>query len=609
MSELILPKGYKNELLERNLHVLFQRYPHERTRLEALLSEPVDNRPVAIIEPPACPSKPPLRVILLAGIGSPKFLADLYNDRTVRSDCLQIFVIENNLDFLRFCFQYSDITQPISNSKFEWFLMHNEESLKPALFSILKREAVASIMYNSHLLETSVSQPTEVVEFYKRVHTIYNETAFHVMHNFGRIGDSLDGIRATLMNKQALLNYPGIGDLKDAYRNMPALILGAGPSLDKNLDIIKKHNDKFVVIAADAALKPLIKAGIRVDYCTSIERLNNYQRPFFEGLDRLETELVAFPVVLPSQFDLYPGNIRLVYRNYSYFAYFEKAWPKGILKCGGSTSHLALRLADYFGCRKIFMLGLDSAYEKHETENLYRSHCSGTGHENWGDFIPSEKFTSDRKHLPMMLGEANDGTDVGTNMTYYQWSKELTEELSEIGQRAQLFNCSKRGLKIEGVPYAELDQVAVNFDPSFEKVPHRKELTFSREFDHKTVVRNFEAWLETSKSTIVECDEVMKLGDNDPVLRVRFDGLVHLFHVKFAMESLFIAFVVQCCAKEFFELENKWWELDGRMEIDMKPKTAVIKARFELFRDVLSQLIAIFKEVGDGQQVYKFTDS
>lgn len=607
-TELILPKSYKNEILEKNLNAFFHRYPYERSRLELLLSEPVDNRPVAQIELPACPSKPPLRVIILGGIGSPQFLSDLFNDKTVLTECFQIFVVENNLDFLRFIFQYANLTQAIIAPKFEWLLMHNEESIKPAFFNVLKREAIASLMYSAHLLETSVPQPAGIPEFYQKMHEIYKETCFHIMHNFGRIGDSLDGIRATLMNKDMVLTKPGIDDLKGAYKDVPALIVGAGPSLDSQLETIKKNNDRFVVIAADAALKPLLKAGIRVDYCTSIERLNNYQRPFFEGLPQVTTELVAFPVVLPSQFELYPGPIRIVYRNYSYFAYFEKAWPKGIVKCGGSTSHLALRLADWFGCRKIFLVGLDSAYEKHPTEDLYRSHCSGTGHVEWSSYVPLKEFAENRKHLPPIMGTANDGSEVTTNLTYYQWAKEFTGELSEVGNRIPIVNCSPKGLRIEGIPFTDFMAAIQAYDERFEKIPYKTGSLSRRKFEHKVVVHNFEAWILLSKAMMEECDSLLTVNDQSE-LEARFDSLLFCYNYKIVMDSLFVSFVIQCCAKEFFELENKWWSLDLRFDVDLKEKTAVMKERLQLFVDVLSQLVSIFKEVGNGQQVYKFSDN
>ncbi len=593
MSELVLPKS-GNQILDANLASLFKRYPYERSRLEFLLSQPVENRPVVKIDVPAVPSKPPLRVLILAGIGSPLFLADLFNDPMVQKENFQAFVIENNLDFLRFCFQWYDMRPLIEYPKIEWFLMQTEESIKPHFFRVMKREHVASMMKNVHVLETDVPQPAEVSAFYARISNIYNETVFHVLHNFGRIDDSLDGVRATLMNKEAILDYPGITELKGVFKGVPALIVGAGPSLDKEIETIKANNNKFVVICADAALKPLINAGIRVDYTTSIERLNDYQTPFFEGLEPVSTELVAFPVIQPAQFKLFPGRSRIAYRNYSFFAYFEKNWPKGIIKCGGSTSHLAIRLADWMGCSRAYLVGIDSCYEQKPDTQLYRSHCSGTGHADWGNFVELKEFSEKQRHLPPVIAPNNLGQDMVTNMTYYQWIKEYTEELAEIGQRMTIINCSAQGLKIDGIEYRDLKSAAEKHDEQVLEKPTQKPVSYNRVFKHKEVIQNIKAWTKCCEALITECDELAKQSQVD---RDRFEALMFVYNFRVCVDPLFVAFVVQCCAKEFFEFENVWTGLDmNNWDVEQQEKIAVTKDKIALFKSVLDQLSAIFEE-------------
>lgn len=595
MSNLILPPNHSNPVLKANLQAFFQRYPYERSRLEPLLSKPIENGPVVVIDLPACPSKPPLRVALVAGIGSPQFLVDLLNDPVFQADNFQTFVIENNLDSLRQFFQYFDLTQLINAPKVEWMLLHNKESIKPALFRVLKREHVASLMRNVHIIETHVPQPTEVSSFYQELGEIYDETMHHVLHNFGRINDSLDGVRATLLNKDSILNKPGILDIKGAFKQTPALIVGAGPSLDSHLEEIKKNNNKFVVICADAALKPLLKAGVRVDYVTSIERLNDYQKPFFEELLPLETELVAFPVIQPELFNVFPGKARVCYRNYSYFAYFEKSWPKGIIKCGGSTSHLAIRLASWLGCNKIFLLGIDSCYE--EKDGKFRSHCSNTGYEEWGQFTEIEEFAKTRRHLPPIKVINTQGDEVTTNITYYQWIKEYAEELAEIGQTSTIINCTPKGLPIEGIAFKPLSEAVANLDDLTIVKPEQGRPAMNRAFDHKDAVSNLDSWLKIANEAEVECDEILKAPEE--IDQERFEALLYIYNFKVCVDPLFVAFVIQNCAKEFFEFENEWWALSRDWTMDRKEKVIITKNRFNLFKQVLEQTLAIFKESKD----------
>jgi len=593
MSNLVVPQSYVNPTLEANLKAFFNRYPYEKARLEETLRKPAPLFQLDEIEVPAAPSKPPMRVILLTGIGNPVFLGTLLSDSTVQRENFRLFIFENDPEFIAFCFQNADLTQIINYEKAEWFLLHSVDSVKPALFRALKPEHVTSLMLNVQILNVIDARLPEAAGFYQQLATAYRETCSHVFHNHGNLDDSLLGVEVTVRNKDWLLSAPGVSTLKDHYKGMSALVVGAGPSLDQNLEKIKKYNDRFIVIAADAALKPLVNAGIRVDFVTSIERLNSYQKPFFEGLEEVSADLVAFPVVHPEVLDLYPGQVRIVYRNYSFYAYFEKSFPKGILRCGGSTSHLGFRLADYFGCRKIFLVGIDSTYE--EKDGLYRSHCSGTGHPDWGNYIPLEDFQTKRTHAPTLTMKANDGSDVVTNITYYQWAKEYGEELGYIGQRATVSNCSAKGLPILGVPYVDLAEAAEKLDPVDPTKPEDSKVIYYRSWDNKELVKNLEGFLIQAERSI---DEAEALQAFETVPEDRFAALMYMF-MRCCNDDMFVAFVIQCCATRFFELENKWWSYGLTPNTDMHEKCQVLKERFELFQETLTRLIKIFKEEGN----------
>lgn len=604
MSNLILPKDKEAPFLQANLQAFFERYPHERSRLEPLLSlkcTQIPKLPEAI-EVPAAPSKPPIRILLLTGIADPQFLASLLNDKTVQQENFKLFIFENDPEFLRFCFQQSDLTQVIRFQKTEWFLMQDIHSVKPALFRALKPEGVTSMMFNVQVLNVHTPKDEVTERFYNQLPHIYNETAQHILHNHGNLDDSLLGIEVTLRNKDVVLSAPGVMELKNHYDGCAALIVGAGPSLDKNIDTIKKYNDRFVIIAADAALKPLVNAGIRVDYVTSIERLNTYQKPFFENMEPTTAELVAFPVVHPEVLAMYPGPVRLVYRNYSFYAYFNKAYPKGIVRCGGSTSHLGLRLADYFGCKKIFLVGLDSCYE--EKDGKYRSHCSGTGHPEWGEFVDLEVLNTKRRHLPPITAVNNVGEKVTSNLTYYQWVKEYAEELAYVGQRANIKNCSAQGLAIDGIPYIPLDKAAESLDPIMVEKPTASGPSIERNWDHKELKQNFHAWLKLAEEAIKEADELLS---KDEIDLNRYNVLLYLFNFRFCVDDMFVSFIVQCCALRFFQLENVWWSLSVKGDGDIKEKVQVLKDRFQLFQEVLVRLIKMFEEGegNNGQQVHQ----
>jgi hypothetical protein len=66
--------------------------------------------------------------------------------------------------------------------------------------------------------------------------------------------------------------------LKDYYKGKPAVIISAGPSLNKNIDLVEKNRDKFVVFCVSTALKAAVKHNIIPDFVCFIEYLPDSSR-------------------------------------------------------------------------------------------------------------------------------------------------------------------------------------------------------------------------------------------------------------------------------------------------------------------------------------------
>ena len=59
-------------------------------------------------------------------------------------------------------------------------------------------------------------------------------------------------------NRNAILKNPGIVALTQKLKEIPAIIVGAGPSLDKNINLLIRAQEHSLILASDAALKPLL---------------------------------------------------------------------------------------------------------------------------------------------------------------------------------------------------------------------------------------------------------------------------------------------------------------------------------------------------------------
>jgi len=60
---------------------------------------------------------------------------------------------------------------------------------------------------------------------------------------------------------------------KDTVQKAPAVIVGCGPSLDKNIEDIKRIADRAVIFSCGSALGPLMDAGIKPDFQLELENI------------------------------------------------------------------------------------------------------------------------------------------------------------------------------------------------------------------------------------------------------------------------------------------------------------------------------------------------
>lgn len=525
------------------------------------------------------------RLIFFAGIGSKHFLKKVLTHPVLTNQVSSFVFVENDDKVISNIVNSPEFPKLVQNVYIKFMFKQDENNFRPNLFRILKQPNYSEVMELGCIYFNKTEANEISRAFYEKIDGLVQETVQHIYHNYGRIDDSIEGMSATLKNYKRLLDNPGIQDLKNKYKGLPAVIVGAGPSLDQEIAVLKANNNKFVVIAADAAVKPLVNAGVRVDFCTSIERGNIYQKPFWTDLDPKETQLVCYPVVHPEVLDLYKGTIRMVYRNYSYYAYFENAWPKGILASGGSTSNLALRLAHYMGCSEIILVGIDNAYQ--QDLNLYRSHCSNTGYPDWSEWVELESFKKNRSHAPAFIVPANDGNLTMTNHTYYQWSKELSEEL--INLNIPITTTASFGVKMADIPYlpfsTKCDQLQTILKYP-DNTPARP--TYYRHWNHEVVTESLVGWIKTCADLTAVLNEDLT---KDLIICVE-----EIHHRVFKGDDLFVSFVVQNCAVEYYRLDNKFNALPTDRGEKITERSAVFKDRLAVYKEVCLKLLNAFKE-------------
>lgn len=228
-------------------------------------------------------------------------------------------------------------------------------------------------------------------------------------------------------------------------QGMPAVIVSAGPSLNKNIKGLKKMKDKCCIIATDTAMKPLLKEGIQPHFITIVDG----KKPalLFEHSNFFKSVLVTSTVVAKDVMNLHKGK-KVFYSDgncYNEAAVEaineERGEDAGLtivsLLTGGSVANSAFSFAISLGAKTLILVGQDLAMTGNKT------HADGTFKEKMDDI--------DLQTGEYFEVESIDGGKVLTRADfdhYRKWFEERIEAIAEEGIR--VIDATEGGAKIHG---------------------------------------------------------------------------------------------------------------------------------------------------------------
>lgn len=160
----------------------------------------------------------------------------------------------------------------------------------------------------------------------------------------------------------------------DKIGEIPAILVSAGPSLDKNINEIRKAKGKAFIVAVDTALKTLLKKNIIPDIVITID-------PHKPPILFMHMEFKDIPMVVCdcSNYELHvlhQGKRFYFAETESYMSYIYNECTGGKLystETGGSVANNAFSLINILGFKKIILVGQDLAYtgKKFHTTDAY----------------------------------------------------------------------------------------------------------------------------------------------------------------------------------------------------------------------------------------------
>lgn len=172
-----------------------------------------------------------------------------------------------------------------------------------------------------------------------------------------------------LKNLPHILSEDYVNKYENLFKGKSAIIVSAGPSLDKNLKYLKNNEGKFIIICVGRALKALKEENIKVDFTAIIDGTEQMYNVFKESLDD------NTPLLFNEQ-----SNNKIIqeYKGKKIFFATREMYEADkiildsdpiVLFQGGSVSHSCIDFARILGCEKIVFIGQDLAYTNQQTHS------------------------------------------------------------------------------------------------------------------------------------------------------------------------------------------------------------------------------------------------
>ncbi|EGB8858923.1 motility associated factor glycosyltransferase family protein [Campylobacter coli] len=254
--------------------------------------------------------------------------------------------------------------------------------------------------------------------------------------------DALQGIEQFVYNLPQMITHPSYKELLSKRKGISdtAIIVSTGPSLTKQLPLLKKYANKATIFCADSSYPILAKHGIKPDYVCMLERTEITAEFFNHDFGEFDKDIVFIcaGVVHPKAIEYLKGRNLVITQKVLAFPYYINLKDFSYAAVGLSVAHTLSYLATYLSHKNIIFIGQDLAYAE-----------NGNSHPD--DYQNSANYESQMyEHI---LTEAYGGNGkVETHSIWLLFKNWFENEMIPNTRKMGIttYNCTEGGARIEG---------------------------------------------------------------------------------------------------------------------------------------------------------------
>lgn len=369
---------------------------------------------------------------IVAGLGLGYQIAALY-------DCTmaEIEVYEEDEEIIRLAREMSDCSYIFENPNIK---IYCDKGYK-------KFVAVAASAEGKAENPVTGVSPEKVCLFYPSIATICDEKLQEQMLRIFTGMDNASRWRHMLLRNFAF-NTEKVGrygdELKSKWQGKRVYLIAGGPSLDKNIHLLKRRKKDEIVLTVGTSLKKCIMDEIQPDYVftTDPKPEGVYQ---FQGMEKCNVPMILLSTAYWEVVDSYEGEQYIVFQK-GFTPAEKQAEKKGLMlyESGNSVTTTALDFCIQMEVKEVIFLGLDLA------NTGGKSHHSGTA---------ERRDTSKESSI---IVEDVYGNSVATSKTFNQyrlWIENRICKAKQEGSVIRFIDATEGGAKIAGTEITELSKL------------------------------------------------------------------------------------------------------------------------------------------------------
>ncbi|EIW9954271.1 motility associated factor glycosyltransferase family protein [Campylobacter upsaliensis] len=287
--------------------------------------------------------------------------------------------------------------------------------------------------------------------------------------------DALQGIRQYVYNLDSMIKNPSLKELlaKRGAKFKSCVIVSTGPSLSKQLPLLKEVQERVVIFAADSAYPILMQNDIVPDYVCMVER-TDFTAEFFKhdfGNKDDKTTFLLASLVHPNAIEYLEkrGRNYILIPKHLNFAQYVDLKAFALLSSAVSVAHMALALALELEFKELVFIGQDLAYDD-------------VGHSHPKDYQHSANFESEAYEKIKVVAYGGEGFVESHEIWIF--FRQILEDLIKYVVSAKIYNATEGGARIEGMIEKPFSECCKDFNENKQNLVKLKPLSEDKQKEY-----------------------------------------------------------------------------------------------------------------------------